>query len=244
MGRGASTSGTEHAAPAVGQSDLPECCNSALPKLIDMLRWAIQSERGFPERAELRKRFRNAAKATELLLCELQDLTFFGILDRVDGRSSAFNLSSLCQDLRVLAERVEKALPNLPTQHGPTDKESISSMELCALIAGLVWENRFGKWPGKNRVDAHRLCEALWKRAGGSSRRGWGKPNSIDVWRNHLKSAAKNRDGHAAAEIIRRQINELGDEEESKRRRAEREIAFMKLVAKVHSRQDRDGNGG
>ena len=140
--------------------------------------------------------------------------------------------------LRDIADRAERVNARNPRKPGrnrlyPKSLTWPTAMELCALMVAIAYRLVRGRWPGKNNTEVHKTCEALWKVAGGSRRRGlgepreppaskqgrnskaeinWGKSGSttVVVWRNHLTAAQVYRPPHqTGTQVLRILVPEI-----------------------------------
>ncbi len=172
-----------------------------LPKLIERFSFAIKREATYPSRPKLHRRLKAIEKAARMLMDELPDLQIHALL--LDGDERIENENETYHGLRDIAARAAQVRARKPPKQGrgklyPEAAIGPNLMDMCALMVGLMFERGCGRWPGKSNAEAHRLCEALWKAAGGRPRVGWGKPGSVVVWRKHLKTAQKYRPPHPA----------------------------------------------
>jgi len=198
-----------------------------LPKLIEMLSFAIKRDATYPSRPELHERLEAIENAARLLMDELRDLRITALL--LDGDERIENENEMYHGLSDIAARAARVRALKPRKQGrgkfyPAAAIGPSLMDTCALMVGLMFERGCGRWPGKSNAEAHRLCEALWKAAGGPRRLGSGDPRSpsptkerkaagswgkagfatVEVWRRHLAAAREYRPPHPAGMHIQR----------------------------------------
>jgi hypothetical protein len=198
-----------------------------LLKLIEILSFAIERNEIYPSRPELHKRLEAIENAARLLTHELPDPKIVALL--LDGDERIENENEIYHGLCDLAARAARVRARTPRKQGrgkfyPKAAIGPDRMDICALMVGLMFERGSGRWPGKGNAEAHRLCEALWKAAGGPRRLGSGEPRSpsptketkaagswgksgsatVEVWRRHLAAARKYRPPHAAGMHIQR----------------------------------------
>jgi hypothetical protein len=180
-----------------------------LPKLIEMLSFAIKRDATYPLRPELHERLEAIENAARLLMDELRDLQITALL--LDGDERIENENEMYHGLSDIAARAARVRALKPRKQGrgkfyPAAAIGPSLMDTCALMVGLMFERGCGRWPGKSNAEAHRLCEALWKAAGGPRRLGWGKAGfaTVEVWRRHLAAAREYRPPHPAGMHIQR----------------------------------------
>ena len=151
-----------------------------LPKLIEMLSFAIKRDATYPSRPELHERLEAIENAARLLMDELPDLQMHALL--LDGDERIENENETYHGLRDIAARAAQVRARKPPKQGrgklyPEAASGPNLMDMCALMVGLMFERGCGRWPGKSNAEAHRLCEALWKAAGGPRRLGSGEPS-------------------------------------------------------------------
>jgi hypothetical protein len=196
----------------VTDRELDKALATALPQLfIDQLRYAVQRDEEYPSLPKLRKRIESMKVAAELLLRELPDPRISALLLNADPWIE--NEVETAAGLRDISTRAARVLARAPRKQGrvklyPETGTALNSMELCALMAALVWQKRVGTWPGKNNVRAHQFCEQLWTAADGPARTSWGKADSVVVWRNYIKAAWEYRPPHELGVLLERRLGD------------------------------------
>ncbi len=179
-----------------------------LTVLIAGLSYAIERESTYPSRPDLFQRLRNLEKSARLLMVELADLQILALL--LDGGRGIAHENEMYHALKDVAARTARVISR-PRKQGrgklyPKSNTGPNPMEHCALVAGALYRRGKGRWPGNKNPDAHQLCEALWKAAGGAQRAGWGKSGSVVVWGHYLKAAKRYRAPHPAGQQIDRLV--------------------------------------
>jgi hypothetical protein len=173
--------------------------SKALLTFIAPLAASIKEEINYPGRPELRKRLAALAKSARLIEQELADPAILSLL-LGDDLACITNEWQLDAGLHDIAERADAARGKVPQgqgrhKHYPRP-EGLSSREICALIVTVAWKQARNKWPGVKNVKARRACQELWGAAGGNVVRQGGR--SVEVWRDHMRSAKLHRDGPQA----------------------------------------------
>ena len=233
---------SREAREAVAEQHRSESLRLNLQKQIEALRYAIRSERSYPSRLELYRRFKIIEDSARLLLKELLDLRIAAFLAERDDQGVLDDVLSheFMAGLELVAARTASTQTLKPRKPGrgkwyPQSGDlGPSPQELCALFVGMTWERERGRWPPKANRGAHAWCEAYWSAAGGPPRPARGQ--STEIWRVYLQSAKKYRPPHAVGSLVKGRFLDDALPRQTVRRRAPSNFYHANVSAGGHSR--------
>jgi hypothetical protein len=168
-----------------------------------MLSYSIKQEAAYPSRPKLLRRLTKIEESAQLVMREMSDRQMRALL--LNGDVWIKNEIEMYHGLCDIAARAA-SYARTPRKQGrgqlyPPAAIGLSSKELCALIVSMMHHRLIGEWLAKGSAKSHRLCEDLWKAAGGT-RRGWS--DSLGGWRNQLRTAERYRPPDVAGIHIQR----------------------------------------
>lgn len=173
-----------------------------LARLVSILRYSISREASYPSKPEMRNLLKQTKEAAQLLRRKLIDPQMSALLYGQDAPHE------IIEELEIIVTHAEAALKEKSRKTYPSSADGPSALQLCAIIAGLMWQHNSVRWPGKGDARAHAVCQWLWHCADGPDRGGWGK--GATGWRDHLKAAKKYvQSNHPAVQHIESTINRM-----------------------------------
>jgi hypothetical protein len=164
-------------------------------KLVALLAAAIEGDAEYHlSSRKLLGRLNAVENAARLLLDEIPDPQFRALLvDSSEWMASEHDGFALLRDIAARAAEAQERNPRSPGPGRPIRVRSVSgrpsALEICALMAGIVWRWQYGRRPGQKNSAAQRLCEQLWTAAGGTRHGNIARAGALTAWRTHLVAA-------------------------------------------------------
>jgi hypothetical protein len=175
--------------------------DAALMRCAKALHERVELESGSPFRLEIQEQVHALRQAAHFVLNVIDGRNL--VLDPIMRPEGAlpFEFEGIAM-LRELANRLatyDKKNPRRQGRSKPHLAGEPDAHHLCALMVALYWQMRHGEWPGQRNLEADKLCETLWVKAGGDAHP---QHRSEPYWRLHLRKAGSFRPPNAVGKWV------------------------------------------